>query len=357
MFSVEEIVKKIREHSEASEEEIRKLIAEKQEELSGLVSEEGAAYIVARELGVNLLKETKRQLKIKNLVPGLRSVELVARVVRIQEPREFERNGKQGKVVNIVLGDETGTVRLSLWNDECEIAERINEGGSVRIFRAYTKEDSMGNPELRIGRGSIEKIDQVVNLPPPESIEERFGKPVRREIAEFGEGQFNETRAALVQAFNRNPFYEVCPVCGSRVKENEGKWRCEEHGEVTPEKNLVLSGVIDDGTGNIRAVMFRSAAEKVFGKDVNEIEDALRGKGEDFQLSSIVEGLGREFIFRGRVKRNSYSGNLEFVVNEVEDVDAKREAENLIQKIESMDGEGKGEQRNIGTAESSSRQV
>jgi hypothetical protein len=64
---IKKIIETTCKHSGKSEAEIRKLIGEKQDELSGLVSEEGAAYIVARELGVNLLKAAKRQLKVKNL--------------------------------------------------------------------------------------------------------------------------------------------------------------------------------------------------------------------------------------------------------------------------------------------------
>jgi hypothetical protein len=88
---LERIIEVTCKHSGRTEAEVRKLIEEKQDELSGLVSEEGAAYIVARELGVNLLKAAKRQLKIKNLIPGLSSVELVGRVVSIFEPREWAR--------------------------------------------------------------------------------------------------------------------------------------------------------------------------------------------------------------------------------------------------------------------------
>ena len=67
MPSLEKIILKISEGSKTAPEEIKKLIEEKQDELSGLVSPEGAAYIVGRELGVSLLKETKRELKVKNL--------------------------------------------------------------------------------------------------------------------------------------------------------------------------------------------------------------------------------------------------------------------------------------------------
>ena len=105
MFSLDTMVERLSEHAKIEPDKVRQLIAEKQEELSGLVSEEGAAYIVARELGLNMIRESRKQLKIKSLVSGLRSVDLVARVVRIFEERHFERDGKKGSVINLILGD------------------------------------------------------------------------------------------------------------------------------------------------------------------------------------------------------------------------------------------------------------
>src|SRR3989338_2964778 len=116
MFSYDEILEKIEKDGKISRQQAEKLIGEKQTELSGLVSREGAAYIVGRELGLNLLKEGTRDLKIKNLVAGLRSANISGKIARIFEPREFDKNGKKGRLLSMIIGDETGTTRLTLWN-------------------------------------------------------------------------------------------------------------------------------------------------------------------------------------------------------------------------------------------------
>ncbi|MBU1934631.1 Holliday junction branch migration DNA helicase RuvB [Patescibacteria group bacterium] len=54
MLSLDELVREIATKSETTEDDVKRMIEEKQDELSGLVSEEGAAYIVAREMGVNI---------------------------------------------------------------------------------------------------------------------------------------------------------------------------------------------------------------------------------------------------------------------------------------------------------------
>ena len=335
MFSIEAMVERLCEHSKMEPAKVRQLIAEKQDELSGLVSEEGAAYIVARELGLNMIRESRKQLKIRNLVSGLRSVDIVARVVRVFEERQFERDGNKGSVINILLGDETGTVRLSLWNQETALVKggKLQEGASVKVSGGWVKTDNRDNLELRLGRGTIDVVDQVIELPESNAIEQDFQSVKRSDIRDFREGGQYETRAALVQVFRRNPFFSICPQCESRVKETDGKFMCDDHGEVKPGFALVLSGIIDDGTDNIRAVFFRDVAERMFGHATSELKDAADKATDSMAVFDDVQALGREFMFKGRVKRNSYTESLELMVNSADDVDARKEASELLGEL------------------------
>lgn len=333
MFSMEKIIEMISEQTKKPVKEIKKLIEEKQEELSGLVSEEGAAYIIARENGINLLKESKRQLKIKNLLSGLKSVDIVARIVNVSEVREFEKNGNKGKVVNLTIGDETGIARLSLWNEDVDlvISGKIKEDDTIRISNGFVLTDNMGNLEVRIGKGNIEKIEediQVVAVPKTNELQ-RFTVATRKNIKDFREGDYAEIRASMVQIFKRNMFYEVCPVCGSRLNNNE----CKEHGPVNPQFNMIVSGVVDDGTDNIRAVFFREMAEKIFGMKVDELRALSMKASNPMDVYEHFQGLGRDYIFRGKVKRNELTENKEIIVNEIEDMDVKKEAETLLKKM------------------------
>ena len=100
--------------------EAEKRIIEKQRELSNLVSKEGAAYIIAKEMGIELFPkkaETKRRLEIKNILPKIRNLNLNARIVNVFPVKEFESKGRKGKVASVILGDQTGTIRMSLWDE------------------------------------------------------------------------------------------------------------------------------------------------------------------------------------------------------------------------------------------------
>ena len=320
------ILQKIIEKGGLTKKEAEKRIIEKQNELSNLVSKEGAAYIIAKEMGIELFPkkaETKRRLEIKNILPKIRNLNLNARIVNVFPVKEFETKGRKGKVASVILGDETGTIRMSLWDQQTEMVEKLKPGMAVEIFGGYTRENSIGGVEIRLsGRGGVKILEQS-DL--PEIGKMRTEKKERKSINELREGDFTEVRAAIVQLFESNFFYDVCPECGGRVRDG----KCDEHGEVKPEKAIVLSGVIDDGTGNTRAVFFRDNALKIIGMNMEEV---LK-KGDSF--FSDLDILGKEFLINGRVRRNRMFNRLEFVANNVKDVDIESEANKLINNLAS----------------------
>ncbi|MBI4176946.1 MAG: hypothetical protein HY516_01115 [Candidatus Aenigmarchaeota archaeon] len=331
MLSLEEIVNKIKEQTGLDVAAVQNKIEEKKAELSGLISSEGAAHLVARDLNVDILTRVTHRLEVKNVVPGMRNAEIVARVYRVFPVREFERNGAKGRVANVVLWDPTGTIRLSLWNDEIKTLETLKEGDVVKIV-GYSKEDNRGEPELRLGgRGKIEKTDAEF----PAIVDAAETKNAAN-VGELREGATAKIRGAIVQMFESDPFYEVCPQCGIRVRANDNKFFCDEHQYVTPDYSMVLSGVIDDGTMSMRVVFFRDVAEKLLGMGVTQaLEIARERMNRTAPITERAGGiLGKEMVFGGRVKRNQMFDRLEFIVSEIGEVNAAEEANKILLSLE-----------------------
>ena len=320
-----ELLQKIIEKTGLTKEDVQQKILEKQRELSNLVSKEGAAYIIAKELGLDVFTKTKRRLEIRNVVPKIRDLKLTARVIRIFEPRSFSKEGKKGKVASIILGDESGNIRLSLWDNQTDIIESLKPGMAVETFGAYTRDNGLGGVELRLGNKGGVRILEQCELPALEKLH-KPSEIERKNITELKEGEPAELKASLVQVFETSIFYEICPQCESRVIKEGNDFKCSEHGIVNPAKTIVLSGIIDDGTGNIRAVFFRNVALDLIGMDIKQALER-----EDFFENLNI--LGKEFIMLGKARRNKMFNRLEFVVNNVKEVDTIEEANKILNML------------------------
>jgi ssDNA-binding replication factor A large subunit len=320
---IDEIISKISAVSNTGEDDIRRLIEDKQVEFSGLISEEGAAYLVAKEMGVHLKREEEK-LNIGNIAPGMQNVDIIGKITYLSPVREFKTERAEGRVCNITVSDKTGSIRMSLWNDEIEKLQGIEFGDIVNVG-GFVKE-SNGQLEIRLGRrGFIMKSTEVGfdGVAAPER------KAERSSIKDLRENSLRSVRAAIMQIFESNIFYEICPECKKRLKEENDGYACAEHGIIEPDYGMILSGIIDDSTGNIRAVFFTDAAEKLLGMTKKEAKKLFDRKKKLEPILAQV-ALGRDFIFEGRVRKNDFFDRLEFIVNNVRTVDIKQEIEMIV---------------------------
>lgn len=106
-----------------------------------------------------LAKKNRRSLSlpIRDLRTGMTRVNLKAKVLEIPKPRiVFTRFGQYASVANALIADETGTIRLCLWNDQID---SIAAGDTIQIenARAFT---FGGQKQLRIGRkGTLSNVE------------------------------------------------------------------------------------------------------------------------------------------------------------------------------------------------------
>ncbi len=326
MLTLEEIIDEVCKQTGLSKEELVKRIEEKQEELSGLVSLEGAAHLVARDLGIDLLKKQERTLQLKDLRPDMKRVNLKGKIISITPMREFsKKDGSQGKVRNLIISDGTGQARIPLWDKQTEIVDEINIGDVIELKNVATRQSSFGNTDIILYKTStMKKIEEDLPVQTAKRVS----------IKDATEGFF-EIKAMIVDVFNTNPIFYFCPQCRSKLEKDN--FVCPTHGQVEPEKGLIISSVIDDGTGTMRAVFFRDVAKDVSDLDIKtleslEVEEALKLIKENT--------IGKEFLFKGRIQKNKIFENLELVVNQAREIDVLDEANKLVEELE-YGGEGK----------------
>jgi len=311
MDNYSKLVERISRSSGVDKEEINRKIEAKQAKLSGLISKEGAAQIIAAELGINFDSEN---LKINELVPGMRKVNTIGKIINLYPVRSFKtKKGEDAKVANLILADDTSNIKVVFWDtNHIELIEngKIQEGSIIELANGTMREN-----EIHLGSFSEVKL---TNIPMENIVTDRVLK--EKYIKDFVLSDNIKSRAFIVQGFDPRIFF-VCNECKKKVDNTEGIFKCAEHGRVEGEKRALVNLVIDDGTGTIRAVVFHDNLKKLNISDLDNTNMLVQ------QRENL---LGKELVFSGNVRKNSYFNSPEFIINSIEEVNL----DNLINGFE-----------------------
>ena len=104
---------------------------------------------------------------IDALTLGQSDVTLRGLVLGTESVRTFERDdGSEGRVANLTLGDETGRIRVTLWDERADRAVELDSGVAVEVVDGYVRERE-GSLELHVGdRGAVDEIDDEIEFVP-----------------------------------------------------------------------------------------------------------------------------------------------------------------------------------------------
>src|SRR3989344_8958357 len=94
-------------------------------------------------------------MQVKDLKPKQGNVDITIDIVDVGEAREFQKFGKPGRVANAIAKDETGDIKLTLWNDDID---RVKAGDKIHITNGYVNE---WQGELQLGTGRMGKMEIV----------------------------------------------------------------------------------------------------------------------------------------------------------------------------------------------------
>lgn len=99
--------------------------------------------------------------KIGELRTYSRRVNLMAKVLEVGEPREVSSSsdGRLHQVAEALIGDPTGTVLLTLWD---EYVDKFSEGDVIKVENGYAG-TFRGKLRLNIGKyGNAENVDEKI---------------------------------------------------------------------------------------------------------------------------------------------------------------------------------------------------
>ncbi|MDD5447310.1 MAG: OB-fold nucleic acid binding domain-containing protein [Methanocellales archaeon] len=141
-------------------DEFKKMVQEKIDLMGGLCDEKTASKLVAHDLGI------LDMMKIGEISLDQKNVSFMGKVTQVETSHEFSRDdGSIGRVANIIASDETGSIRVVLWDELADLV-KVNElsVGKMLNISGYVK-DGYAGIEVNVGRnGSMEFIETDVDV-------------------------------------------------------------------------------------------------------------------------------------------------------------------------------------------------
>ncbi len=106
-------------------------------------------------------------MKIGELKPNTAVDILVADVVEKGDTREFSKFGKTGRVCTVTVKDETGSAKMSLWNED---VDKVNMGDKIELKEGWAKE-YQGEMQVSTGRNGTLNVVGAGEAPEPAAEE------------------------------------------------------------------------------------------------------------------------------------------------------------------------------------------
>jgi replication factor A1 len=134
--------------------------------------------------------------KVKDLSEGSKRVTVLAKVLNVGEAKQIQtKYGEQKNVTEAVLGDQTGKVTMSLWNEQ---ASQVKSGDTIVVENAYVS-FVRGHMRLNVGKyGAIKKsetsVDEVSESPDMSEKEYSTGEADRRPRGDYSNNRNYRSR-------------------------------------------------------------------------------------------------------------------------------------------------------------------
>src|SRR6056297_52851 len=167
--------------------------------------------------------------RVEDLTLGLSDVNLKGKILDVGTVRTFDRNdSSEGRVSNIAVGDPTGRIRVTMWDEKADRVEDLQSGESVEIVDGYVKERD-GSLELHVGsRGAVEPLDEEIEYVP--------------ETADIGTVEIGQT----------------VDIAGAVIEADEKRTFDRDDGSQGQVRNIRLK----DESGDIRVALWGDKADK-----------------------------------------------------------------------------------------------
>ena len=276
---------------ELTKDGIEEQIKQKKEKIgAGYLTDQGALFLIASDLGISLSEPLKVEMGLKDLYAGAKEISLETRVLNLSPAKQFSRkDGSPFYLRTMTVYDANSTASVKLWDEKANLPgiENLKPGDLIKIIKAYVKSDLNGTPTINIGSGSnIEAIENNSEIPTIEKI--------TKDISELKEGQ----------------------------------------------KDLVVSGILDGLINSMEFTNSRGQPGKALrmrlkGKDGNGMRVVLWGKDES-EIPNMISQGAKVRLLGVKVRGGNQGLEIHGSDSTLIDIEGAKEAEPIIARIISI---------------------
>ena len=212
-------------------------------------------------------------MRIADIAENSYSADVNGIVGEVEGFKEITRkDGSNVPLFSFYLIDETGSIRITAWDDKANELRDIDKGQALEIKGARVRKNAAFNQmELSLGKTSsivvsgqidLDNLNdlstRVQKIPPFSSSKKEYS---RKGIADLNANEFVTLKGAIVKNFDRVFFYEVCPKCRKKIE----NCTCPQ-GETPVVPRMIVNATFDDGTDSIRLTFFGELQNESWAK-------------------------------------------------------------------------------------------
>jgi len=211
--------------SDLTIDKLRSLIEEKKQKIgAGYLTEQGALFLVAADLGISL-DQQRSPLRISDIYVGAKDVTLYGRILTIYSPRQFARKDNTETTKNrtmVIYDDDHSTIKIKLWDNKVQVPEEmgLRPGDMIKLSKGYVKSGLDGKPFINVGMDcQLEKTKEApseipdlnamtrtienVDSPADNIIIEGFVRSNPR-MSDYRDSRGNMSKSLQLQLFNED---------------------------------------------------------------------------------------------------------------------------------------------------------
>lgn len=166
----------LRQKPELTPEQVRDMIDEKKRKVgAGYLTDQGALFLVAADLGISFENIPKTQSGLKDIYVGAKEVTVIGRIMNVYPVHTFTKreSNEQAATRTLVVYDKDARVKVKLWDKQVAVPDEmgLQVGDVIKIIKGYVRAGLDGKPVINLGSYSaIETVQDDPSIPNIDSL-------------------------------------------------------------------------------------------------------------------------------------------------------------------------------------------